>query len=291
VENGRRATPIPLRFFVAIATQSTAAGVGHQTQRRIMTVNSLKQSLKVRPNTGLPENLLQDNMIICTGEDPSELVHAMRTVLPDEKPHAHQYRCYRAWKFRGFTVVISGIGTGCLEPLMFELLDHKILGNKVAKRLVLIGTAGYLADSGSGKVYLVEGAYPIGCGVTLEEHSLPVRPHFKEIDKIQLPRAEEISTDYYYGCSLQNTDERTILAKKLNPALRQGIEKHWKSGRLISMETAQFYHFASIYGLPGTQYIALRGVANLADQFQTQGDNSLQVLEEAFRQAVQLLRK
>jgi len=250
---------------------------------------NLKDALKVRPNTGLPESFFQPNMIVCTGEDPAELIHAMRTVLHGKRPRVHQYRCYRAWKYQGLTVIISGIGTGCLEPLMFELLDDKTLGDKVPQRLAMIGTAGYLADSGFGQVYVVDGAYPVGCGVTLEDKDLPVRPNFEGLESVRLPRAEEISTDYYYACTPQNSDARKARAKELNPALREGLDKYWKAGRLISMESAQFYHFAATYGRPGTQYVAFRGVANLADQFETQGDYSLQVLTEAFRQAVELL--
>ena len=55
------------------------------------------------------------------------------------------------------------------------------------------------------------------------------------------------------------------------------------------MESAQFYHFARCYGSADTQYAAFRGVANLADQFETQGDYAVQVLTEALRQAVKLL--
>lgn len=172
---------------------------------------------------------------------------------------------------------------------MFEMLDADNLGDKVPRRLALIGTAGYLADSGFGQVYVVEGAYPVGCAVVLDDADLPVRPVFEGLDSIQLPRAEEISSDYYYGCTTQESDPRKMLAKSKNPALRAGLEKYWQSNRLIAMETAQFYHFAQCYGAPDTQYVALRGVANLADQFETQGKYSQQVLTDALQQAVGLL--
>lgn len=189
----------------------------------------------------------------------------------------------------GFTVVISGIGTGCLEPMMFELLDRKALGNKAAKRLVMIGTAGYLADSGFGKVYLVEGAYPVGCGITLRDEDLLVRPRFDGLDRLDNPRAQEISTDYYYAATPTVTDPRKVRAKAKDPKLCEDLEKHWKAGCLISMETAQFYHLARAYGDENTQWAAFRGVANRADQFDTQGNYSQQVLSDALRQAVRLL--
>jgi len=258
-----------------------------------MSHSQLKEWLKVRPNCALPEDFFQENMIVCTGEDPEELKRAIKTVLPGKRPRFHQYRCYKAWRFSNpdVTVVISGIGSGCLEPLMFELLDHKTLGPKAPKRLAMIGTAGYLSDSGFGQVYLVDGAYPVGCAVALDDADLPVKPNFAGLDCVKLPRAQEISTDYYYACTPQENDARKMAAKAMNRALREGLAKHWKAGRLISMETAQFYHFAKCYGQEGTQYVAFRGVANLADQFETQGDYSEQVLTDALRNAVDLLSR
>jgi hypothetical protein len=153
----------------------------------------------------------------------------------------------------------------------------------------MIGTAGYLSDSGFGQVYVVEGAYPVGCAVSLPESELPVKPNFTGLDKMNIPRAEEISTDYYYACTPQNNNRRKNAARALNQSMQDALAKHWQAGRLISMESAQFYHFAKCYGQADTQYVALRGVANLADQFETQSDYSEQVLTDALLAAVRLL--
>ena len=56
------------------------------------------------------------------------------------------------------------------------------------------------------------------------------------------------------------------------------------------METAQFYHFSQVYGSDSTQYVAFRGVANLADQFDTQGEYSANVLEDTLGRALCVLR-
>jgi nucleoside phosphorylase len=249
----------------------------------------LQDALKVRPNTALPLSFFQPNMIVCTGEDPQELIRAIRAVFPGRRPRHHQYRCYQAWKLPGVTIVISGIGTGCIEPMMWELLDYKTLGNKRPKRLVMIGTAGLISDSGFGQVYVVEGAYPVGCAVRIDDKYLPLRPNFEGAYLLGLPRAEEISTDRYYSCTLDTSDERKVRARSFDPQLEEELKDHWWPGRLISMETLQFYHFAYVWGLADTQYVALRGVANLADQFDTQGDYSQQVLTDALSQAARLL--
>jgi nucleoside phosphorylase len=262
----------------------------HNMTRRAL---ELEEAHKVRPNTALPLSFFQQDMIVCTGEDPQELIRAIKAVFPGRRPRHHQYRCYQAWKLPGVTIVISGIGTGCIEPMMWELLDYKTLGAKVPKRLVMIGTAGYVSDSGFGQVYVVDGAYPAGCAVRIEDEKLPLRPEFdglkEAVERLGLPTAEEVSTDRYFTCTPDNSDERKVFAKSFDRGLREELKKYWKPGRLISMETLQFYHFAHVFGLK-TQYVALRGVANLADQFETQGEYSQQVLTDALRHAVSILR-
>ena len=251
---------------------------------------NLKQSLKVRPNTGLPQSFMQENIVMCCGEDPLELEEALRSALPGRRPRKHSYRCYHAWKYADFTVVLSGIGTGCLEPLLYELLNSSVENvGKRPMRLILIGTAGYLADSGYGKVFLAISAYPVGCGLSLADVELPLYCRFDNVELLSLPRAETISTDYYYACTPAVDDIKKVLAKKFDQELAMGIEKYWQPRRLIEMETAQFYHFCRIYGDDTTQFVALRGVANLADQFESQGDYSQQVLTTAFQHAVSLL--
>jgi Phosphorylase superfamily len=251
----------------------------------------LEEAKKVRPNCAIPASFFQEKMIVCTGEDPDELRKAMRAVFPGKLPRFHQFRCYKAWKFTNpnITVVISGIGSGCLEPLLFELLDEKALGLLVPKKLVMIGTAGYIADSGHGHVFLVDAAYPIGCAVHLKEGALPLRPRFEGLEKSTLSIAAEMSTDYYYAATPSDDDTRKVAAKAADDDLKEGIKRYWKAGRLISMESAQFYHFCGCYGSAETQYVALRGVANLADQFHEQGDHSQNVLNQALAEAVKLL--
>jgi Phosphorylase superfamily len=251
----------------------------------------LEEAKKVRPNCAIPDSFFQDNMIVCTGEDPAELRQAMRAVLPGKLARFHEFRCYKAWKFTNpnVTVVISGIGSGCLEPLLFELLDEKTLGQRAPKRLVMIGTAGYIADKGHGQVFVVDEAYPMGCAVHLESKDLPLRPQFRGLEAVKLSRAAEMSTDYYYAATPATDDRRKMAAKTADPALLEGIDSFWKAGRLISMESAQFYHFCRCYGSTNTQYVALRGVANLADQFHEQGDYSKYVLNVALSEAVKLL--
>ena len=250
----------------------------------------LQEALKVRPNTALPLSFFQDDVVVCAGEDPKELVRAIEASFPGCRPPHHQYRCYQAWRLPGVTVVISGIGTGCIEPLMWELLDQEVLGNKRPKRLAMIGTAGFISDTGFGQVYVVEGSYPVGCAVRIKDKHLPLRPNFPGVEQLGLPMAEDMTTDRYYSCTPDNTDPRKAYAKLFDRRLMAELRKYWKAGRLISMETLSFFHFASVYGGPDMLYVAFRGVANLADQFHAQTDNSQQILTTALGHAVRLFR-
>lgn len=262
-----------------------------QSHVELARARQLAETLAVRPNTGMPVDFLQPNLVVCPGEDPAELEHAMAVVLGSEY-QAYQYRCYRGYRFaaRRLTVLLSGIGSGCLEPLMFEALDSRHTGPDAVRRLVLIGTAGYIGDALLGRVYLVDGAYTVGCAVELTDDELPVRPRFDAIETDPLTKVEEVSTDYYYATTVDDTDPRKQRAKQKNRALRDGLAKYYAPGRLIAMESAQFYHFADVYGTPETQYVALRGVANLADQFHTQSSQSRDVLTDTLQHAIRLLR-
>ena len=255
-----------------------------------VSAQTITDAIKVRSNTGVPESFLHRDLLVCCGEDRREMLHAIQAVMPGDVP-SYRYRCYEFWRYPSFTLVLTGIGTGCLEPLLWEVMDAKTLKDKAARRLVLFGTAGYLSDdkSGCGKVFLVDGAYPAGCAVRLDPADLPVRPNFHGLDRLPNPRAEEISTDHYYAFS-PGTDPHKMAAKKSDKSLQDDVTKYWKDGRLIAMETGQFYHFCRCYGDAETQFAAFRGVANLADQFEQQGDNAVNVLRESFRQAVALLK-
>ncbi|HMY03765.1 MAG TPA: hypothetical protein PKA48_10440, partial [Candidatus Obscuribacter sp.] len=117
----------------------------------------------------------------------------------------------------------------------------------------------------------------------------PLGYNFDGAECIAIPHRIGISTDYYYGFSPNLTDQRLVNARNHNPSLAQGIKQHWRPRRLIDMETAQFYHFCSIYGAKDTQYVAIRGIANLADQFETQGDFSQNILTSGLELALVFL--
>ncbi len=245
-------------------------------------------ALKARPNTAVPERLLSPDMILICGEDRREILGALSQVIVEEpEPDYHEYRSYRFWRYGQFTLAQSGIGSGDLEPFV-----HEVLSTGVVQRIVLVGTAGYLGDdpTAHGKVYLVDEAYTAGSAVILEDQYLPLGPRFTGIEKLtDVPRGTAISTDYFYGFSKRDTP-RVQAALAADANLRKGVEEHWQLGRLIQMETGQFYHFVKIYDLTGrVQFVSFRGVANLSDRWDLQNQLSRQALAETIRQAIRLL--
>ena len=88
------------------------------------------------PNTNASLELLQPHCILCCGEDVSHFLQLLPTIQM-----YHEYRGYRFWRLPGFTLVLSGMGTGCLEPLMWELTRPKVI-----RQVMLIGTAGKMAS-------------------------------------------------------------------------------------------------------------------------------------------------
>src|SRR5688500_16227939 len=92
---------------------------------------------RARPNTMVNDAFLHQSIILSCGEDPSELLAAARTAGLDKPCALHEYRCYRFWSFPICTLVWTGIGTGCLEPLLYEILRESR-----ANKICLVGTAG-----------------------------------------------------------------------------------------------------------------------------------------------------
>jgi hypothetical protein len=232
-----------------------------------------------RPNTLVPDDLLQEKVILCCGEDTGELLNAFNRYRASK---IHEYRCYKFWKYDAFTLIWTGIGTGCLEPLLFEVLEPAII-----QRIVLIGTAGALNNLRQpGQPHLINDAF-LGCtGITLrEDRPLHSRWHS---DIAALPSASIISTDYYYGFSRMGSP----LVKALQEADARLVDVFTKAcnqADLVDMETAQFYHLCRVLGGDSLQFVALKGSSNPITDFSLQTLHSQQLLARLCQEAVALL--
>src|SRR4051812_6331397 len=92
-----------------------------------------------RPNTQLPRGCLTRDLVLSCGEDFPEFQRAIKKVFGRPKA-VHAYRCYALVRAAGISFMWTGIGTGCLEPLLCEIVSE-------VDRIILVGTAGAISDA------------------------------------------------------------------------------------------------------------------------------------------------
>lgn len=237
---------------------------------------------KIGPNTQFDDNLLADDVILSCGEDPSELLHCLREVTNLPAPDTHSYRLFGGARFPAFSLLWSGIGTGCLEPLLWEVLS----AGRV-RRLVLIGTAGRLRESDLdiGIAYVVARAYLAGTALDEERIQQPLRPRFALPQEIRT--ATTVSTDYYYGFSDGCPWEGyPAITRRITEGLRSIPERV----DLVDMEVGQFYYLCRAFDRTGRlSYVAVKGPANPVTDVQAQVANSADVLADSLRVAFRML--
>jgi hypothetical protein len=233
------------------------------------------------PNTKLTNLLLSEKVIICCGEDEEEVKTAFLASHVAEPLHQQEFRSYKIRKYPDFTLILTGMGTGCLEPLLYELLSFSI-----AKSLVLVGTAGYIPGSAAvrGEIYIIKEAYLAGTGLDREIKDYPLIPNFHFVGSYK--SASIVSTDFYYGFSHQGSKDYNV---KLT-YLQRDVTEYVKKIDLVDMEVGQFYALCSLMSdKSSVEYVAVKGPANVLSQHAEQIPNTQVILSKAFRAAFDLL--
>jgi hypothetical protein len=241
---------------------------------------------KNRSNTGVDNAILHANILLCCGEDVSELLEAARKSGVGPVVAEHRYRCYHFWRFANFTLIWTGIGTGCLEPLLYE-----ILVDTPVEAICLIGTAGMCRNRDGlikGEPYYIAEARTWAAAVRPIEYNGALRPNW-DAKQSPISKATIVSSDYYYGFSRIENQPLNKL-RKLDGALSQDFRNILTEIDLVDMEVAQFYFLCSAFSGAGLRWIAVKGLANDLDRFNEQIENSPLVLEKTFRSALSLMR-
>ena len=225
-------------------------------------------------------------MLLCCGEDAEELLAAVREALPRVTPAlVHHYRCYQFWDLGQATLAWTGIGTGCLEPFLFEVLD-----SGVVRRIVLVGTAGATAAGQKslrrGESYVVSSATVFADGVQ-PRSAAPCTFRWSP-PPLNRPSATVVSTDYYYGFSARQ-DPKSIRLRAQDRQLSAGFQHITNRTELVDMETGQFYHLCHCLAPETLEYIAVRGPANILGESAGQTEFSPRVLQHAVKTAFELL--
>jgi hypothetical protein len=238
----------------------------------------------IGPNTCIDVNLIASDVILCCGEDAQELLECLRRVCDTGGAVPHSYRGFGCLRLASFSVVWGGIGTGALEPLLWELFQSKRV-----RRVVLIGTAGLLGPQpgGIGKVYALSEAFLAGTALDESRIEQPLRPVFRDFQRLaQVPSETIVSTDFYYGfAGLGQRPGYPDIMRRAQESFAGRAER----ARLVDMEAGQFYFFCDVFrGEREIEYLAIKGAANSVADVDVQVSNSAAVLVEAITAAVRL---
>lgn len=220
--------------------------------------------MKPLPNTHLIQIL--PNVLICAGEDESEFIDAATRSLGRLQP-LHAYRCYRFWSAGDILLAWTGIGTGCIEPLLMELA----LAGK-PRRIALMGTAGLPENSGLalGECRAITHAFARNCAI----NAVGVSP--------DVPLQPQSGRSVHAACTIASTDFYYPVA-----------DFEWPLNvDLVDMEVAQFYHICAatsrLTGHP-REFLAFKGAANRLGVGEEQARWTGTVLTESARLAASWL--
>lgn len=255
-------------------------------ERWNVNIKDLKSD-SIGPNTNLPRTRLKSNVLICAGESSVDLLRIIASRTNQSPGNPWEYRCYRFWDFDEFLLVWTGFGTGCLEPLLYELLKPTSEHETVIRQIILIGTAGRLANdrqiSRHPKAYCIDKAYFGPTGLQAFQPGDCVRPSHDGI--LSLPTAAIISTDAFYLF----TDPKDVL----DAVLRQKLQKYWTECALIDMEVAQFYYlcerFSRQFGPSSLSYVAIKSPSNDVGNAEQQIRDSQAALDLCIQSALELM--
>ena len=236
------------------------------------------------PNTNLPPEMLTRRCILCCGEDRATLLAAAAAAGLQFSQPLHAYRCYEFWKRDNLMLICTGIGTGCLEPLMWEILQPAIIDE-----IILVGTAAASPTSPAllGQPYVIRAAYLAGTGLDGENLPQPLTPRYPGLENH--PQATSASTDFFYGFAPRiQTGAYPFHAGRLAAAYRQMIEHKID---LIEMEVAQFYAFCAAFHRTPSRFLAFKGVSNRLGVESEQVPNSHQAITASLQLARNLLER
>ncbi|MFM7070695.1 MAG: hypothetical protein ACKO38_02740 [Planctomycetota bacterium] len=246
------------------------------------------------PNSNVDDSYLVENVLLCAGEDPDELISVVERVAGQRPFRTYSYRCYRFWQFDRFTLIWTGIGTGCLEPLLYEIVAQ----SDSIKTLILIGTAGWLAadDSGGAEACETPNRKPIA--YLLHEAYLG-RTALSSLGNFHRKHGPSSAHRHTWSDGTrcvprfpsQVEDLATILSTDLY------YDRHWVREKaeyhgadLIDMEVAQFYCLCEIFAKnKDLNYVAIKGAANSLGNGSQQLLNSRAVLDACTRRALGLM--
>lgn len=224
---------------------------------------------------------LSTRVILCAGEAEADLLHAFRNVKA-RPVGIGQYRCYKFWKYPDFTLILSGIGVGTLEPLLWEILTPGVV-----KKIVLIGTAGGVTPHapGIGTSAIISEAWTCGTSLDAEVGMNPLRPNWKA--GLGMEVCSIASTDFFYGYSDRILDGSFRACQ--GPFKERYLAIRDKAD-MIDMEVAGFYYFSPFFDKTGElEYVAVKGSSNALGKGEEMNHYAPAVMDDCARRALEML--
>lgn len=218
--------------------------------------------MSLGPATQAPHDVLRSDVVLCAGEDAGEFEAALYAAGPAPR-QLHTYRGTTFWTHGDRLAVCTGIGTGHLEPVLWELLAPGVV-----ERMVLVGTAGTLpgAKLATMTPFLVDPALP---GLSVLGAGEPLRPTLD----LGLPGVACVSTDLFYGFSPEPP-------YPVEDAVRDAFERRQGRPALVDMESHAFYWLTARMA-PSVQYGAVKVAANPVTDLHALADASKEALRIA----------
>ena len=237
-------------------------------------------SKSIGANTNAPAEVVLPDCVLFAGEDASSTEQTMlRSFGPIQQQHS--FRGYVLQRRREVTTIFSGMGTGCVEALIWELNT-----SGRARRLILAGTAGLMprARVSVGQAYVVRSARPSGSGIEtlgIGNDFTPRWPHLNEI-----ATATIASTEFYYGFS-----EKASQAGHPYAPTRLAKLFADSDADMVDMESASFYALCRLIMPESAQFVAIKSPVNPAGEAQEQHlGNAPGALEQCAIAAARLLK-
>lgn len=235
------------------------------------------------PNTNLPLPMLASTCIISCGENHEHFEEALSSVFQELPTIKTRHKCYEFWRYIDFLAISSGMGTGAIEPLLWEILGHGIV-----KRIVLLGTAGGLRTGSFQLMQPVVVSEAFLAGTALDGELIP-QPLVPRWDRpTGLATVRSASTDFFYGFSPRIIGKRYPFDKG---HLRERYFDLDKVVDIVEMEVAQFYCFCKEFDVTGRlNYIAIKAVVNSIDRQSDAIENSVGAVHQCVRATCKLLK-
>lgn len=243
-------------------------------ETRGVAMSKLRSSTTGRPNTQIRPGLLKESLVLCCGEDLHEFVLAISAAFGRPR-RLHAYRCYAVLELKQVSFIWTGIGSGCLEPLLCEIFDEPAL-----RRIILVGTAGAVAKRAKlGVATPIREARVACAGISPKRRAQ--KPNWLLAAGTETQTI--VSTDNYYGFTLSNKWPTPGLWAA-DSRLPKTVAKALALADLVDMETGQFYHLCRTLR-PDLQFLAIKGAANPLRDFSRQTLHSQSVLCHALAMA------